>query len=98
MPSPDPNAQDLPTASSPPPPAVIPAIYDRRSRDHLWRIAKKFTIWAAFFGILYLLSEFMALIIITFVACYILNGVAEQLMARFQKKRRPIVTGIFSVL
>ncbi|MBI4866258.1 MAG: AI-2E family transporter [Candidatus Wallbacteria bacterium] len=67
-----------------------------------WRpvlaITRRVAIWAAFFGGCWLLIDFLSLVIITFIVCYILNSLTTSIIEKFAFRRRVVVAAIFSCL
>ncbi|MBI3890707.1 MAG: AI-2E family transporter [Candidatus Wallbacteria bacterium] len=61
-------------------------------------VVKRVAIWSGFFGILWVLLEFLSLVVITFIVCYILNSVTEYVTGRFRFRRRVVVACIFGAL
>ncbi len=66
--------------------------------DRRWKLLKRLGIWAGFLGLLTVLRDFLSLVIITFIVCYIANSLASYLTDRFGWRRRVAVTGIFAVI
>lgn len=50
--------------------------------NHFFRINKKTVIWAAFFGLLFLVREVFGLVFLTFILCYIFNNAVAALERR----------------